>query len=598
MYQETHRNDIGFRWKMQWLPAVLLVLLTGSVVVAQTDALAPNPDPATNEQTVDPNDAQVDFSNGCLIKFIAFRKDMTIREGLRLLAALCKKNIVPSAQVEGPLTISRLYNVTFEQALDAILGNEFKYEQDGDFVRVYTVEELKKIKEDPSRMVHKVITLYYITAAEASKLVQPVLSGAPQAKIQMTSPAQKTISSSSSGGSSSGGSSSGGASGGLTSSGGGDDMALNDMIVIFDYPENVERAEAVIRDVDVRPRQVLVEATLMAAELVEGMDLGVDWNLLSGVAVTGFPANIAGGQGTYAETKGFANTASPTLRVGFSSDNVQALITALESVTDTTILANPKILAVNKQEGSLLIGRKIGYRSSTTVSTGGVATEGEVQFLQTGTQLVFRPYIGDNGYIRMIIYPKDSTGELDATTGVPNETTTELTTNVIVKDGETLIIGGLFRDSNSSTRKQVPLLGNLPLLGVLFRGTIDTIRREEVIVMLTPHIIDDPVKADGKEALDDARLKRAGSLKNLQGIDRGRLAEESYARAARYYLEGDTERAVFNLKVALMLRPTYLEALRLRERIVAETNPEEFKRMDSVVIENVDQQDAPNWRRY
>lgn len=383
-------------------------------------------------------------------------------------------------------------------------------------------------------------------------------------------------------------------------------MALNDMIVVFDYPENIERAEAVIQEVDSRPRQVLIEATIMSASVTEGMELGIDWNLLSGVQVSDFPANILGGasgadaQGTYAETRGFKWPGESTngLRVGFSADNVQALITAIESVTDTTVLANPKILAVNKQEGSLLLGNKIGYRGSTTISTGGVATQGEVQFLQTGTQLIFRPYIGKDGYIRMEIYPKDSTGKLNATTQVPDEKTTELRTNVIVKDGQTLVIGGLFRDQVDTTRTQVPVLGNLPLLGSLFRGTRDSTKREELIVMLTPHIIDDPVQADASDRMDDVRLKRAGATKSLQAIDRAKMAETAYASAAKYYLEGDVEKAVTNLKIALMMRPTYLEALRLRERIVAETDPEQLKKLDSIVVEKIDEQEAPNWRRY
>lgn len=590
MYHESKMNESRFRWGP--LCAVLLVLAVGSTLLAQkTDALAPNPDPGTSKEVVDANGApQVDFTNGCLIKFIAFRKDMTIREGLRLLAELCKKNIVPSSQVEGPLTISRLYNVTFEQALDAVLGNNYKYEQEGDFVKVYTAEELKKIKEDPERMIHKVITLYYITATEASKLVQPVLSGSPQAKIQMTSAAQKTISS---GGS---GSSSGGASGGLTSSGGaGDDLALNDMIVIFDYPENVEKAEAVIREVDVRPSQVLVEATVMSVKLTEDMQFGIDWNLLNGVAVDGFPVNIVGGQGAYMETKGFANPQPPALRVGFSSDNIQAIITALEEITDTTVLANPKVLAVNKQEGQVLIGNKIGYVNSLTQNQ--TSTTQSVSFLETGTRLVFRPYICNDGYIRLDIYPKDSDGVLKAN-GIPDEKTTELKTNVLVKDGETVVIGGLFRDKTDTSREQVPLLGSLPFVGVLFRSTKDTVSREEVIVMLTPHIVKDPAQTDAKDRAADVRLKRDGAEKSLQIMDRGRLAEDAYARAAKCYLEGDMEKALFNVKFALMLRPTYLEALRLRERIVAETDPEEFKRMDSVVVEKVDEQEAPNWRRY
>jgi type II secretory pathway component GspD/PulD (secretin) len=595
MEHDRNIRETCFRWKSRQLLALLLVVAVGSVCWAQASA----PAAAPAAQVVEPNEPQVDFSNGVLIKFIAFQKDTSVREGLRLLAVYCKKNIVPYSQVDGALTVSRLYNVTFEQALDAILGSKFKYEQDGDFVKVYTTEELKKIREDPERMVHKVITLYYITADEAAKLVQPVLSTA--GKITMTTAAKKTISAGSSGSSSGSSGSSGSSSGLSASSGGGDDMALNDMIVLFDYPENVEKAEAVIREVDSRPRQVLVEATIMSARLNEGMEFGIDWNLLSGFPVVGDPCTgglplPTGGVGTNAKASGFATPGTSGLTVGISAGNVQAIITALESVTDVTVLANPKILAVNKQEGSLLIGRKIGYVSATTQNQ--TSTTQEVTFLQTGTQLVFRPYIGDNGYVRMTIYPKDSVGALSKQTNLPDETTTELMTNVIVKDGQTLVIGGLFRDSTTVTKTQVPVLGNLPVLGSLFRGTIDETQREEVIVLLTPHIIDDPVKADASDRMDDVRLKKAGALKSLQAIDRAKMAETAYASAAKCYLEGDVEKAVHELKIALMIRPTYLEALRLRERIVAETDPEQLKKLDSVVVEKLDEQEAPNWRRY
>ena len=110
------------------------------------------------------------------------------------------------------------------------------------------------------------------------------------------------------------------------------------------------------------------------------------------------------------------------MSVGFSADNVQAIITALEEVTDTTLLANPKILAVNKQEGSVLIGKKIGYIDTSTQTQ--TSTSSSVAFLETGTRLVFRPYIASDGYIRMDIYPKDSDGSLKSN-DIPDETTTE-----------------------------------------------------------------------------------------------------------------------------------------------------------------------------
>ncbi len=556
--------------------AVLLGCATAHAVEAETEAVAP--EPTMGDTAIEPSQAEIE---GNLIKFIAFQKDSDVRDGLRLLAKLCKVNIVPSASVNGPLSCPELRDVTFEQALDAMLGDKFVSEQEGNLIHIRTKEEDKKIKEDPARMIHKVITLYYITAEEASKLIRPVMS-ATALPPATTTAAESDLTS-------------GGSSDSLSGGGGGDKLAINDMIVLFDFPENIEKAEQIIAKIDIRPEQVLIEAAIMVARLTEEMEFGVNWNLLSGVAVSGFPSNLIGGQGTPMQTSGFGGTPGSTgLTVGFSADNVQAIITALEEVTDTTLLANPKILAVNKQEGSVLIGKKIGYQDTSTVTQ--TSTTSSVSFLETGTRLVFRPYIGNDGYIRMDIYPKDSDGLLKPN-DIPDETTTELRTNVIVKDGETIVIGGLFRDVVITTREQVPLLGNLPLLGAAFRGTKDTVQREEVIIMLTPHIIEEPSEVNGQDRADDIRIKMDAAKHGLQAIDRARLAEDAYARASRYYLEGDIDSAVYNLKVSLMMRPTYLEARRLQERIIAETDPEKLKRIDSVVQQAIDQQEAKNWRR-
>ncbi|MHC4520401.1 MAG: hypothetical protein ACYTAS_17580, partial [Planctomycetota bacterium] len=287
MQHDKKTTNILCAWSVRWL-CVAIVLAAATCVAA----VESGSEPAAAEMAVEPNEPQVAFSDdGIVIKFIAFQKESNIRDGLRLLAALCKKNIIPSAGVDGPLTISRLYNVTFEEALNAVLGHGFRFDQEGDFVRVYTADEYKKIKEDPERMVHKVITLYYITAEEAAKLVRPVLSASAQ--ITTTTPAENTLSG-------------GGSTTSLSGGGGGDKLAINDMIVVFDFPENIEKAEAVLAQLDIRPRQVLVEAAIMAARLTEDLEFGIDWNLLTGVAITDFPANLVGGQGTPIETWGFA----------------------------------------------------------------------------------------------------------------------------------------------------------------------------------------------------------------------------------------------------------------------------------------------------
>jgi type IV pilus assembly protein PilQ len=372
--------------------------------------------------------------------------------------------------------------------------------------------------------------------------------------------------------------------------------------------------------IDIRPKQVLIEATILSALLNEGMELGVDWNLAAGVSLTGVAATediVSGGsisrgssatspiaglkdgaitKGSPAETAGFATQGGPGLRLGITTGDVRVFITALEAITDTTVLANPKIMTVNKQEGSVLIGTNLGYRSSTSISTGGVATQGEVEFLQTGTQLVFRPYIGNDGYIRMEIYPKDSSASLNAD-GVPTESTVQMKTNVIVKDGETIVIGGLFRNVITTTRNQVPLLGDLPWVGGLFRGTSDANQREEVIVLLTTRIIDHPGELASKESAEDVRHRTEGAKDELQSISRTKMAEEAYAQAAKCYIEGDIEGARRQLQISLKLRPAYTEAMRLKEKIDAETAPTAAEKDAGMVIESAEDKVDPAWSK-
>ncbi len=518
-------------------------------------------------------------------------EDFGVRKALAMLGSLCEKNIVPSPNVDGVLAFRSLKNVTFKEAMDAILGENFRYEEDGQLIKVYTKDEYQKLKNDPARKVHEVFTLYYITAEEASKLIMPVLSG--DAVVQASTASEKTISGGSGGGSS-GGSSSGGGGGSLGSGGGGDSMALNDKIVVYDFPEKIEMAREVIKSLDIKPKQVLVEATILSVLLNEDTYFGIDWNLLSGVNVDNFPSLITGKSGTPIETTGFIPV-DYGLRVGVSSGKLQGFISALEEVTDVTVLANPKILAINKQQGSLLIGKKLGYRSQTTQNQN--TTTEEVAFLETGTRLVFRPYIGNDGYIRMEIYPKDSSAEINSTTEAPDETTTELQTNILVKDGETVVIGGLFRDVVNTTRSQVPILGDIPLVGSLFRGTSDRTERQEVMVLLTPHIIEEPNETEGAARAADVSRKRLGAKDVLQWIDRSRLAEDRYAKAVSLYSQNDSISAMKELNSALNLRPTYLEAIRLKERIIAESSPAEAEKLERIMLEAVESEDTAKWHR-
>lgn len=534
------------------------------------------------------------------VQSITFNKDMTVKDALRFLALKYHKNIVPTPGVDGPITITNLYDVTFEEALSAILGTN-KYEVQGNFIKVYTAEEFEKVKGDRRRMESKIFTLYYISAEEAKELLAPVLSDS--GSIAATKAPEVGVSSGDD----------------LSVSEGGNSMSLHDAIIMKDYPENVAEAEALLAQLDVKPLQVLVEATILSATLNEDMEFGVDLNLAGGVALTGTSATdtyttnttvdrgdiattpmsqVAGwtAAGTPIEVSGFAQTGGNGLRLGIRSGDISLFITALETITDVTVLANPKILALNKQVGTVFIGQNLGYRSSTTIGSGGIATSGEVKFLKSGTKLSFRPYIASDGNIRMDIYPKDSSATKDSD-GVPTETTAELSANIMVKDGQTVVIGGLFRDSITASKSQVPLLGNIPILGELFKGTSDQTVRQEVIILLTPHIIDNLDELEGDKRAADVERKRLGARDALHWLGAGRLAADSYSKAVNLYSDGDTDAALAELCWTLNLRPTYFEALRLRERIIRETSADAAQAIERIMLDAIEREETQNWLR-
>jgi type IV pilus assembly protein PilQ len=255
------------------------------------------------------------------------------------------------------------------------------------------------------------------------------------------------------------------------------------------------------------------------------------------------------------------------LKVGLVKNNIGLFIQALEGITDTVIMANPKVLVLNKQKGSVHVGSEQGYRTAITTET---ATADNVKFLEVGTKLDFRPYIGENGNIRMEISPEDSSGSVNAA-GLPNKSVTKVTSNVMVKDGHTIVIGGLFREQSSSTRSQVPGLGSLPVIGGLFGKRTDSTIREEVIILLTPHLIKDEEaysELSEKEARNAERL-RVGVRQGMMPWGRERLSEAHYRDAVKEMdsKRPNRQRALWHLNMATNLNPKFSEAIDLKSRI-------------------------------
>jgi type IV pilus assembly protein PilQ len=154
---------------------------------------------------------------------------------------------------------------------------------------------------------------------------------------------------------------------------------------------------------------------------------------------------------------------------------------------------------------------------------------------------------------------------------LPFSVTTEVTSNVLVKDGHTIIIGGLFRESSQTSRSQVPGLGNLPGLGYLFRSQQDVTSRQEIIILLTPHIIKDEAaySAASEAEQREAEKLRVGVRRGMMPFGRERLAESCYESAVKELNkpDGKTSTALWYLDSATNLNPKFIEAIDLKEKL-------------------------------
>jgi type IV pilus assembly protein PilQ len=265
-----------------------------------------------------------------------------------------------------------------------------------------------------------------------------------------------------------------------------------------------------------------------------------------------------------------------------------------------TVLANPKIMALNKQAGYINIGEQTGYTESTTQTSTGTTTS--IAFLDSGTVLRFRPFICDNGYIRMEINPEESTATtttLGTTAVIPSKTITQVKTNIMVKDGRTIIIGGLFKENLTNTDSQIPVLGDIPIIGIVFKKTKNANVRSELIILITPHIIGKPeeLAAESEERKNDISRIVSGSRKRISSISRVRLYEDSYAKAINYYADKEYDKALAELNWIIGYRPNAVEAVQLKERILSEVRPDKYRALERIMYDQIQKEQNAVWIR-
>jgi len=265
------------------------------------------------------------------------------------------------------------------------------------------------------------------------------------------------------------------------------DQRSNKLIVMDTLAKLNDIAEMMIH-LDRKEKEVLVEARIVQVTLTDGFRMGIDWDqLLPDTEDFSFTSGF-GGLGSDVSKKA-------TLTIGtLNSDNYAIVIEALEEMGHTSVLSNPRVAVVNNEEAKILVGTTKPYiTSSTTQADGSSITAETVNFIDVGVKLFVTPQIHHDGYITMLIKPEVSSAatSLETSQGnsIPIVDTSEVETTVRVKDGVTIVIGGLIKEEKVNDIEQLPLFGRLPIIGRAFRNETRSKVKTEIVIFLTPRII-------------------------------------------------------------------------------------------------------------
>lgn len=264
----------------------------------------------------------------------------------------------------------------------------------------------------------------------------------------------------------------------------------NQLIIIDTESKQNELAQIIVQ-MDHKEKEVLIEARIVQVVLKDEFRMGIDWDaVVKGAHGLEFKSTLGG----------VGSSRNGSVAIGtLSNDNYQGVIQALGNLNKSHVLSNPRIAVMNNEEARILVGTtKPCVTSTTTTTTSGPTVSEDVKFIDVGVKLHVTPTIHPDGYVTMKIRPEVSSAATYITTGqnnqIPIVDTSEVETTVQVKDGVTIVIGGLIKDEKTGQDSKVPLLGDIPLVGAAFRNTNHLKEKTEIVIFLTPRIISGDLK--------------------------------------------------------------------------------------------------------
>jgi type IV pilus assembly protein PilQ len=412
-------------------------------------------------------------------------KDADIKNVFRLLAEVSGLNIVVTADVNRRVTL-RLVEIPWDQALDLIIDtNGLGKEQVGNVVRISTAGTLKSEKDA------------LIAAKKSKEDLEPlhtVYHNVNYAKVKDLESKVKALQTKRA------------------------DAALviderSNTIMVRDIKKVVDDVNALIAKLDTRTAQVLIESNLIETTPTFSRALGIEMETLfnngrirtSNRFIAGPP--FAGGP--QPEPPSPLIIPNTGFRFGYFGNNITSVLSAAESEGNVKIISRPSVVTLNNIESTIESANIVRIR--TTAATVGEA--GNIREIRAGITLKVTPQVSADGFVLLNITAKSSTLDFGRTVdGIPQENTREAKANVLVKDGETVVIGGIMKDTSSNSDSGVPYLKDIPVFGWLFKKSSWQKDFEELVVFITPRIL-----AAGSENLPTAEQMWRDQLRQTDG---------------------------------------------------------------------------------
>lgn len=265
---------------------------------------------------------------------------------------------------------------------------------------------------------------------------------------------------------------------------------VNNALVILATPKDYATVQAALHQLDLPPLQVLLEAVVVEVTLTDDLKYGVQYLFQSG------NSRVVHSQGLTDDIK----ASFPGFSYVFSeATDIRVVLHALDTMTDVEVISAPKLLALNNQTATLQVGDEVPVATQQAQSTASADAPiiNTIQFRDTGVILKVTPRVNQGGMVLMDISQEVSDVSSTTTSNLNSPTISErkITSTVAVRDGETIALGGLIKDSRARVKDGLPLLHQIPLLGALFGSTGKQSTRTELLVLITPRVVDGSEKA-------------------------------------------------------------------------------------------------------